>query len=116
MNYAVTFTGYVDRRVAPEKFPDKVEDVVLIQVDGEEGLVKFVNDRLAMYLKNSGLGVAVDKDTLKALGIENADRLWMPYRYLAYMTATHRVVTGEIPGYTDDGITAYASGKPVVKN
>jgi hypothetical protein len=116
MNYAVTFTAHIDELVAPMRFPSKVQDVVMVQVDSLDGLTNFVNDRMAMYIKNKGLGISVDKQIKEALNIEDTDRMWLPYRYIAYVTASHKLITGEVPGYNEEGKTAYPSGKEVVKN
>ena len=116
LNYAVTFTFHIDEQVAPPRFPSAVTDVVMVKVDSAEGLMNFVNDRCAMYIKNQGVGISVDKQIRESLGIEDTDRMWLPYRYVAYLTAKHKMIQGEIPGCTEEGKTAYASGKDVVKN
>ena len=116
MDYILTFTGYIDERKRPERFPRVIEDKIIWSFDKTEDLVNFVNNRVALYAKNQGMGVTLDEKVIEDLSIVDTNRMWVPLHMITHMTATYKAITGEMPQVSIAGVTEMPSGKEVVKN
>lgn len=93
MEYLFTFTAYIDERKRPEGFPKVIYDKIIWNCQNNEEIVKFVNNRCALYTMNHGIGVRINPDALEDLGIVNTDRMWVPSHMITHLTATFRLIT-----------------------
>ncbi|SRR6266446_9632311 len=115
-DYVITFTGYIDERKRPENFPRTVQDVIAGPFETPAHLVNFVNERVALYAKNQGMGVTLDKSLMEDLRIVDTNRIWVPMHMITHFTAVYRAVVGEIPQISTSGEVSLPSGKEIVKH
>ena len=115
-DWIVTFTGYIDERKRPERFPRVIKDVLAVSFQNSIELVNFVNARNEMYNRNQGMGINLDPSALEDLSIIDTKRVWVPMHMITHLTATIKNVIGEMPQISDAGITEMPSGKDVVKH
>lgn len=102
----VTFIGHINKRVAPETFPDEISDYVIVDVKNKVELLEKINQYALLYVRIQGM--IVRRDMHGTVDPEKVDvnRQYVPMNMLTHVTSHVLHIMGQLPDET--------SGKVVI--
>jgi hypothetical protein len=117
--HAIQFTGKVSWEGQMNGLPPEIHAYVLFDGDGENDAVianKIIEDQAGQFIRARGMFVQRDQGQIIDLRQAPQDRMYIPFRWLVYMTPSIHKLNGELSLPDSEGVERLKDGSEPRKN
>jgi hypothetical protein len=107
-DYCITFVGHIDIHKRPDGFPHEVKEMIFINADSREGVVKAVNEHTSAYLRIQGMAVSLNPTELQDAKALPQHRAWVPMHMITHLTAEVQMMIPNIQAISEGNMNLAA--------